>query len=346
MFGWEKLLGPPSSRRGSSSDNVSRKQTQQEERETEAVFDDHTVIIAGMPPKKQMQQEEIVAPLDAEEREALETRLANRKNGAGRYATARPASPTVVHSSWFQNRELSQFSSTTQPRNGPTATGDDHGSKYTGYYSEMDSYYSDVPSSGYGHGFSARGYSSARVEAGMLTPSQFRQIKASARRESDMRSARATVQQSRERARRAAQQAATRQSAREAVEEARREEARRHIREREKAVATRQDLLAASARKANVQPLSLRKVGGGKAQSVRSKQHAAHQNRPSWGQGHAGGHKISASPGHLSAKHREGLSPEVRRPMTPPRRPMTPPRQPGTGKRVFLAPNDIGPGWL
>ena len=41
----------------------------------------------GLPPSKQMQQEEVLAPLDEEEREALEARVRAR---SGRFATARP----------------------------------------------------------------------------------------------------------------------------------------------------------------------------------------------------------------------------------------------------------------
>jgi len=309
------LLGPPSDRSASGSKMVKRHEE-------------------GAPPAKQEQQEETFAPLDAEERSALESRLARRDNGAGRYATSRPASPTTVHSSWFQHREL-------------TATGDgvvaspswpprEEQARGRGTLGEMDSY--DVPSSGYGRGWSARGYSSARQEAGLLTPNEFRALRASARRDAVLRAAKAEDDKKRERARRAAQQAAARQSAREAVDEARRDEARRAIRERELQSARQPSALlnAAGARtKASGQTPSRRRAGGGGQQSTRAKQQQQQQQQQ---QQHSG-------------KLLTALSPELGRPLAPQATtPATTQAKHGPskrkGKRVELAPNDIGPGWL
>ena len=78
-----------------SSSSAPRKGAMQEE--------DHTLLPKkqeqqeGLPPKKQAQQEEVLAPLDEEERSALEHRFAAH-TGAARFASARPSSPTAIKS--------------------------------------------------------------------------------------------------------------------------------------------------------------------------------------------------------------------------------------------------------
>lgn len=364
MFGWFEGAATAIRRDSWSASHLHGsappKQMQQSEDDALASDAQQQSPLAGMPPAKQAQQEEIVAPLDEEEREALERRLARRRQqGAGRFATARlasprygggscgaSASPTGVHSSWFQNREL-------------TATGGELGDGESASYDA-------VPSSGYGRGFSARGYSSARQAAGLMTPSQFRQIQASARRESELRAAKTAQTNARERARRAARQAAAKQSARQAIEEERREEARQAIREREANRALAAESASARYRSggggvsaafghakraaaSSARPNGDKRRGGKKPPSPPSHSQLPQTrellpgHRPRWGHGHAGGHKLASAPSASTA-----ASTQLLRALeaAPDATPAPPPRPVLGGKGPVLAPHDIGPGWV
>lgn len=250
----------------------------------------------GRPPSKQTQQEEVLAPLDHEEREALERRLL--RGGAGRFATARPGAMKYglhgVHSS-RQHAGIPAPTGTT-PAGGTRPGG---GS------------YNDVPSGtdGWGVGVSGRlgyergnaGYSS-RVPGGLantgyLSPSRMRAQALTARAAQEQRERQAWEAAQKEKARVAAMRAAAYSARLTEQENERKQAARRALEQKEKLAKERAMLAAQSARKASDQGLGKLNIGkaihfaqpsGRHGKPVRRKK----QPRPEWGSGHAGGARM------------------------------------------------------
>ena len=135
----------------------------------------------------------------------------------------------------------------------------------------------------------------AASNAGHMSPSRQRLDAITARREDELRTLRERAKTSRDRARRAAQHTARLQAAREAAEEARREEARRAAIARQLAQQERERLAAQSARKAVPAIGNIRRAMP-PPPTEKALLRKKRQQRPEWGQGHAGGYKLKAQP--------------------------------------------------
>ena len=258
----------------------------------------------GLPPSKQAQQEEVLAPLDEEEREALERRML--RSGAGRFATARPGAMKYgmhgVHSSRGQ-------SGIPAAPTGADASGAAR----------------DVPSGtdGWGVGVSGRlgyergnaGYSS-RVPGGLantgyLSPSRMRAQALTARAQQEQNERQRWEAAQKEKARLAAMRAAAYSSRLTEQENERKMAARRALEQKERLAKERAMLAAQSARKATEQGLGKLNIGkainlaqpsGRHGKPVRRKK----PPRPEWGSGHAGGARMKKdlrvfTPMHASA---------------------------------------------
>ena len=214
---------------------------------------------SGLPPAKQRQQEEGYAPLDAEERDALNRRLANR--GAGSYATARPGMRQTYG-----------------------GVGSTLGSSRVGFAA-------DAQPSGRGYGFGHAGYSARGVPAAPLSPSRQRAQVLTARREAERKQQLHQERARREKARLASLRAGALASARMDEAEQRREEARRALQARAEFNEERKYLATQSARKVQMPKMNVAKA---MAAAPTDKQLRAKKlkNRPEWGKGHAGGARM------------------------------------------------------